>query len=92
MKKALVLGAGGFIGGHLVKKFKNDGHFVRVVDLKYPDFTKSPADKYLLEDREFFRMLNRNGVKLYSPIPGVSTHVHEPYMSPGVDWKTINQG
>lgn len=47
------------------------------------------AEKYLLNDREFFRHLYRCGIKLHSPIPGVSTHVHEPYMSPGTDWSLI---
>ena len=36
MKKILVLGAGGFIGSHLVKRLKNDWHWVRGVDLKLP--------------------------------------------------------
>ena len=34
MKEVLVCGAGGFIGGHLVKKLKNDGMWVRAVDIK----------------------------------------------------------
>ena len=38
MKKILVCGAGGFIGGAMVKKLKEDGHWVRGVDLKYHDF------------------------------------------------------
>jgi nucleoside-diphosphate-sugar epimerase len=50
MKKILVLGGGGFIGSHLVKKFKKDGHWVRVVDLKYPEFSKSPADDFIIGD------------------------------------------
>jgi len=50
MKKILVLGGGGFIGSHLVKKFKNEGHWVRVVDLKYPEFSKSPADDFIIGD------------------------------------------
>ena len=36
MKRALVCGAGGFIGGHLVKRLKREGFWVRGVDLKYP--------------------------------------------------------
>jgi nucleoside-diphosphate-sugar epimerase len=50
MKKILVLGGGGFIGSHLVKKFKSEGHWVRVVDLKKPDFSQSPADSFLTGD------------------------------------------
>jgi GDP-D-mannose 3',5'-epimerase len=38
MKKALVLGGGGFIGSHLVKRLKDEGFWVRVVDLKYPEY------------------------------------------------------
>ena len=40
MKKALVCGAGGFIGGHLVKYLKSKGYWVRGVDLKYNEFHK----------------------------------------------------
>ena len=50
MKKILVLGGGGFIGSHLVKRFKREGHWVRVVDLKYPEFSKSPADDFIIGD------------------------------------------
>ena len=41
-KTALVCGAGGFIGGHLVKKLKKEGYWVRGVDLKHNEFSKSP--------------------------------------------------
>ena len=50
MKTALVLGAGGFIGGHLVKKLKSEGFFVRGVDLKYPEFSKTGADDFIIGD------------------------------------------
>lgn len=50
MKTALVLGAGGFIGSHMVKRLKEDGYWVRGVDLKYPDFSKSEADEFLILD------------------------------------------
>lgn len=50
MKKALVCGGGGFIGSHLVKHLKADGLWVRGVDIKYPMFTASPADDFLLLD------------------------------------------
>jgi GDP-D-mannose 3',5'-epimerase len=50
MKKALVCGAGGFIGSHLVKRLKTDGYWVRGVDLKYPEFSPSAADEFLILD------------------------------------------
>lgn len=50
MKSALVLGAGGFIGSHLVKRLKQEGYWVRAVDLKHPDFSASPADEFVIGD------------------------------------------
>ena len=50
MKTALVLGAGGFIGSHMVKRLKGDGYWVRGVDLKYPDFSMSEADEFIIRD------------------------------------------
>jgi GDP-D-mannose 3',5'-epimerase len=50
MKTALVLGAGGFIGSHMVKRLKSEGYFVRGVDLKHPDFSKSEADQFMIYD------------------------------------------
>ena len=48
--KALVCGAGGFIGGHLVTRLKEEGHWVRGVDVKHPDFGDSGADEFRLFD------------------------------------------
>ncbi len=50
MKKALVCGAGGFIGSHLVTRLKKEGYWVRGVDLKYPEFSKTTADEFLKID------------------------------------------
>lgn len=50
MKKVLVLGAGGFIGTHLVNRLKKDGCWVRGVDLKYPEFSKTEADDFIIGD------------------------------------------
>jgi nucleoside-diphosphate-sugar epimerase len=50
MKTALVLGAGGFIGSHLVRKLKEEGFWVRGVDLKRPEFGPTFADDFLLYD------------------------------------------
>lgn len=49
-KLAIVLGGGGFIGTHLVKKLKEYNYFVRAVDLKYPEFSESKADEFILGD------------------------------------------
>jgi len=50
MKKTLVCGAGGFIGGHLVKKLKREGYWVRGVDIKNHEFAPSAADEFLVLD------------------------------------------
>jgi nucleoside-diphosphate-sugar epimerase len=50
VKTALVCGAGGFIGGHLVKKLKGGGYWVRGVDIKEHDFAPTAADEFLLLD------------------------------------------
>lgn len=49
-KSALVLGAGGFIGGHLVHRLKREGYWVRGVDLKFPEFREVEADDFLIAD------------------------------------------
>ncbi len=50
MKTALVCGAGGFIGGHLVKRLKREGFWVRGVDLKFNEYARSPADDFAIGD------------------------------------------
>jgi nucleoside-diphosphate-sugar epimerase len=50
MKTALVCGAGGFIGSHLVKRLKAEGLWVRGVDLKFPEFGPTEADDFLAAD------------------------------------------
>lgn len=49
-KTALVCGAGGFIGSHLVKRLKQDGYWVRGVDLKQPRFSATEADDFVIGD------------------------------------------
>ena len=46
-KTALVLGAGGFIGSHMVKRLRSEGYWVRGVDIKYPEFSKSAAHEFV---------------------------------------------
>jgi GDP-D-mannose 3',5'-epimerase len=50
MKKILVCGAGGFIGGHLVTSLKQQGHYVIGADLKYPQFNEINADEFYIRD------------------------------------------
>lgn len=50
MKTALVLGAGGFIGGHLVKRLKSEGFWVRGVDLKLHEYAETEADDFVVAD------------------------------------------
>jgi GDP-D-mannose 3', 5'-epimerase len=49
-RAALVCGAGGFIGSHLVKRLKREGYWVRGVDLKYPEFSTTAADDFVIGD------------------------------------------
>lgn len=49
-QSALVLGAGGFIGGHLVKRLKREGFWVRGVDLKFNPFAETQADDFVIVD------------------------------------------
>lgn len=50
VKKVLVLGAGGFIGSHLVKRLKREGYWVCGVDLKYPEWSETEADEFIIGD------------------------------------------
>jgi len=63
-KKALVLGAGGFIGSHLVTRLKSEGYWVRGVDIKHPDFSESSADEFIIAD---LRDPLKTSLVMYSP-------------------------
>ena len=69
MKKILVCGAGGFIGGHLVKRLKNEGFWVRGVDIKYPEYAESNADEFekgdLRDPRLVKKVINQPFDELY---------------------------
>ncbi|MDP1614427.1 MAG: NAD-dependent epimerase/dehydratase family protein [Methylococcales bacterium] len=52
-KKVLVCGAGGFIGHHLVNRYKQEGFWVRGVDIKYPEFEATQADEFLIADLRY---------------------------------------
>src|SRR6516164_8878127 len=68
MKRALVAGAGGFIGHHLVNRLKREGFWVRGVDLKYPEFSTTTADEFIrgdLRDVEVVRKSLRGVEEVY---------------------------
>ena len=75
MKTALVLGAGGFIGSHMVKRLRKDGYWVRGVDLKAPEFSETEANEFVygdLRDVNFVRrVLHYKGEQgnFYNEIP-----------------------
>ena len=68
-KSALVCGAGGFIGSHLVRRLKSEGFWVRGVDLKLPEFSASDADDFVQVDlrnqAEFGRIFDRRYDEIY---------------------------
>ncbi|MBU2101889.1 MAG: NAD-dependent epimerase/dehydratase family protein [Candidatus Omnitrophica bacterium] len=71
--KALVCGAGGFIGSHLVNRLKDEGFWVRGADLKHPEFNSTRADEFLILDlRE-----EKNVMKALSLGSGVFDHVYQ---------------
>ena len=59
VKKALVLGAGGFIGSHMVKRLREEGYWVRGVDTKYPEFGDSTANEFVQGDLTDKRFVER---------------------------------
>ena len=58
MKRCVVLGAGGFIGGHLVSKLKELDYWVRGVDIKYHEFKKTDADEFNIADLRNYESVN----------------------------------
>lgn len=72
MKRAVVCGAGGFIGGHLVRKLKREGYWVRGVDIKQHEFAPTAADEFLLLDlrlpEECRRALELDGGNVFDEV------------------------
>ena len=60
MKTALVCGAGGFIGSHMVKRLKSEGYWVKGVDLKFPEFAPTEADDFMIGDLRDIDVCNRD--------------------------------
>jgi GDP-D-mannose 3', 5'-epimerase len=70
-KAALVLGAGGFIGNHLVNKLKSEDYWVTGVDLKRPDFSETKADEFITGNLTDYRFVDRiiNNNVYYENVP-----------------------
>jgi GDP-D-mannose 3',5'-epimerase len=58
-KTALVLGAGGFIGSHMVKRLRSEGYWVRGVDLKRPEFSETEAHEFVQGDLRDLNFVER---------------------------------
>ena len=58
-KTALVLGAGGFIGSHMVKRLRAEGYWVRGVDLKRPEFSETQANEFIQGDLRDLSFVSR---------------------------------
>ena len=58
-KTALVLGAGGFIGSHMVKRLRSEGYWIRGVDLKHPEYCASHANEFIVADLRDVNIVKR---------------------------------
>ena len=58
-KTALVLGAGGFIGSHMVRRLRSEGYWVRGVDLKNPEFSKTESHEFIQGDLRDINFVER---------------------------------
>jgi len=58
-KTALVCGAGGFIGSHMVRRLKSEGYWVRGVDIKRPEYSPTLADEFILGDLTDIKLVSR---------------------------------
>lgn len=68
MKKALVLGAGGFIGSHLAKRLKQANYFVKGIDLKHPEFGVTACDEFVIGDLRNFDFCQNHITKCFDEV------------------------
>ncbi len=74
-KTALVCGAGGFIGSHMVRRLKSEGYWVRGVDVKMPEYSDTAADEFILGNLTDSRLVDRvvrfmgYGRNFYTSVP-----------------------
>ena len=77
-KAALVCGAGGFIGSHLVKALKKEGYWVRGVDLKFPEFSETAAAAKRLVKRLYLYANNHYSAKSVANAAMIKQQLGEP--------------
>ena len=80
-KTALVLGAGGFIGSHMVKRLRSEGYWVRGVDLKHTEFSKSEANEFVVGDLRDNRFV-RKCIRFAGYSANFFSNVSEKYVEP----------
>ena len=80
-RTALVLGAGGFIGSHMVKRLKGEGYWVRGVDLKRPEFSATCADEFVTGDLRDVSFVKRV-LEYKGPFPNFHNDVPYRYILP----------
>jgi GDP-D-mannose 3', 5'-epimerase len=91
MKTALVCGAGGFVGSHMVKRLKLEGYWVRGVDLKYPEFSKSEADEFLIYDLRDPRNVEAVMRLDFSTYPPEFSYLKKPFSKEGFPFDEVYQ-
>ena len=80
-KTALVLGAGGFIGSHMVKRLRSEGYWVRGVDLKYPEFSETEANEFVIADLRN-RFLMRRCIRYGGETGNFHSQIEDKFLQP----------
>ena len=81
IKTALVLGAGGFIGSHMVKRLRSEGYWVRGVDLKYPEFSQTDANEFIIADLRDVSLVRRV-VRFAGPYNNYHKQIEDKFLEP----------
>jgi nucleoside-diphosphate-sugar epimerase len=80
-KTALVLGAGGFIGSHMVKRLRSEGYWVRGVDLKYPEFGETEAHEFVTGDLRDVNFVRRC-IRFAGPFNNFYASIVDKFLQP----------
>ena len=80
-KTALVLGAGGFIGSHMVKRLRSEGYWVRGVDLKRPEFSATEANEFIQGDLRDVSFVHRC-IRYAGPFSNFYQNIVDKFLEP----------